>query len=268
LIGGTITITRDSVPGDELAGRVALVTGGGSGIGAAISARFDKSGANVVICHEDQDLADGLLARMGRVHNRIVAIGADLGTASGCQYAVSQTLDAYGRIDFLVNNAGVTGRAALGRFVEFSDDLLDSIIDVNLKGVFRCSREAARWMTRAHSGVIVNISSVAAYAAQQHAAAYVAAKAGVVGLTRSLAFELAPTGVRVVGVAPGDIPVGPPSLSDREAGSDPGWWTRQIPMGRRGVPADIAGVVLFLCSDAASYITGQTIIVDGGLLTY
>ena len=264
-----MAITAHSVPEDEFAGRVALVTGGGTGIGAAISAGFDGRGAQVVICHEDQDLADQLVAKMGPVRTGVLGIGADLGTAEGCRRVVARTLDACGRIDFLVNNAGITGRPALGEFVEFADDHLDRIVDVNLKGVFRCSREAAtRWMCVANSGVIVNIASVGAYAAQQHAAAYVAAKAGVVGLTRSLAFELAPSGVRVVAVAPGDIEVGPRGWSHRQADSDTGWWTRRVPVGRRGIPADIAGVVLFLCSDAASYITGETVVVDGGLLTY
>jgi len=257
-----------SVPAPS-GGRVALVTGGGTGIGAAISRRFLAEGTRVVICHEDQRLSDELAEALAGRDGGVVAVGADLATAEGCREAVARTIETCGRIDVLVNNAAVTGRPALAPFVEASDEHLDLVIDLNLKGVFRCSREAARFMCDAGSGVIVNVASVGAYAAQQHAAAYVASKAGVVGLTRSLAFELAPRGVRVVAVAPGDIDVGARAWTAKgEPDSDPGWWTRKIPIGRRGVPADIAGTVSFLCSDDASYLTGQTITVDGGLLTY
>jgi NAD(P)-dependent dehydrogenase (short-subunit alcohol dehydrogenase family) len=249
--------------------RVALVTGGGTGIGAAISKRFLADGTRVIICHEDQQLAEELAKALDATDGTVIAVGADLATAEGCRKAVARTIEACGRIDVLVNNAGVTGRPALAPFIGSSDEHLDLVIDLNLKGVFRCSREAARFMCQAGKGVIVNVASVAAFAAQQHAAAYVASKAGVVGLTRSLAFELAPRGVRVVGVAPGDIDVGPRAWTVRcEPDTDDGWWTRTIPMGRRGVPADIAGAVSFLCSDEASYLTGQTITIDGGLLTY
>jgi NAD(P)-dependent dehydrogenase (short-subunit alcohol dehydrogenase family) len=254
-------------PEEDLAGCVALVTGGGTGIGAAISAGFGARGANVVICHEDQALADALVSKAG-AGQRIIGVGADLATASGCRQVVQRTLDEHGRIDFLVNNAGITGRPALGPFLEFSDEHLDLIVDVNLKAVFRCCREAARWMSNAGHGVIVNIASVAAFVAEQHAAAYVAAKAGVVGLTRALAFELAPTGIRVVAVAPGDIDVGERAWSATQADSDTGWWTRRTPIGRRGVPADVASLVMYLCSDGAGFITGTTVVVDGGLLTY
>jgi NAD(P)-dependent dehydrogenase (short-subunit alcohol dehydrogenase family) len=199
----------------------------------------------------------------------VVAVGADLATAEGCRHAVAETIETCGQIDILVNNAAVTGRPALAPFIDSSDEHLDFVIDLNLKGVFRCSREAARFMCQVGRGVIVNIASVAAFAAQPHAAAYVASKAGVVGLTRALAFELAPRGVRVAAVAPGDIDVGPRAWTVRgDPDADEGWWTRTIPIGRRGAPADIAGAVSFLCSEDASYLTGQTITVDGGLLTY
>jgi NAD(P)-dependent dehydrogenase (short-subunit alcohol dehydrogenase family) len=212
-------------------------------------------------------LADELARKMGQ-GQLVTAVGADLATASGCRLAVQRTLDERGRIDFLVNNAGVTGRPALGPFLEFSDERLDQVVDVNLKAVFRCSREAARWMSGAGEGVIVNIASVGAFAAEQHAAAYVASKAGVVGLTRALAFELAPVGVRVVAVAPGDIDVGKRSWSATQSDSDTGWWSRRTPIGRRGLPSDVAALVMFLCSDGAGFITGETVVVDGGLLTY
>jgi NAD(P)-dependent dehydrogenase (short-subunit alcohol dehydrogenase family) len=266
--GRTVAPTKPGLePEEDLAGRVALVTGGGTGIGAAISAGFVARGASVVICHEDQALADELATKAG-AGERIIGVGADLATARGCHEVVQRTLAVHGRVDFLVNNAGVTGRPALGPFLEFSDEHLDLVVDVNLKAVFRCCREAARWMSAAGQGVIVNIASVAAFAAQQHAAAYVAAKAGVVGLTRSLAFELASSGIRVVAVAPGDIDVGARSWSTTQEDTDPGWWTRRTPLGRRGLPIDVASVVMFLCSDGAGFITGETVVVDGGLLTY
>lgn len=252
------------------AGRVALVTGGGTGIGAAITAHLADAGAAVVLGQSTQAKADAAAAELASNGRTISGIGADLASAEACRDIVAAVLDRHGRIDILVNNAGVTGAPATGAFLEFTDAHLDAVIDVNLKAAFRCGRDAARDMATRGTGVIVNISSVAAYAAQLDASAYVASKAGMVGLTRGMAFELAPLGIRAVCVAPGDIVVdgsasaasGPPVPTSTQR------WLRDTPLGRRGTPDDVAAVVAFLCSDAAGFITGETILVDGGWLSY
>jgi NAD(P)-dependent dehydrogenase (short-subunit alcohol dehydrogenase family) len=192
----------------------------------------------------------------------IETIGFDLATSAGCVAMVDSCHRRWGRIDILINNAAITGPPALASFLDSDDGHLDAVIDLNLKGAFRCSREAARHMVHGEGGVIVNIASVGAHAAQSNAAAYVAAKAGLVGLTRALAFDLAPRGVRVVCVSPGDIALqpGPAPPGDE--------WARVTPLMRRGTPRDVADAVAFLCSEQASFITGSELIVDGGWLTY
>jgi NAD(P)-dependent dehydrogenase (short-subunit alcohol dehydrogenase family) len=246
-----------------LDGRVALVTGGGTGIGAGITATLADRGARVVIVQPDQRSADELAAALRVGGADVAGVGADLASAPACAEAVAACLALHGRIDILVNNAAVTGPPASGDLLEFPDEQLDAIIDVNVKAAFRCSRDAARHMTT-DGGVIVNVASVGAFAAQHEASAYVASKAALVGLTRGLAFELARFGIRVVAVAPGDIKT--------DAGADPplagDWWERRTPLGRRGAPLDIARAVAFLASDEASFVTGETLTVDGGWLAY
>ena len=253
----------------DLLGRVALVTGGGTGIGAGIAATLADRGALVVIGQPTREQADAAATRLGGVGNRSISgVGGDLSQPQACRAVVAETIARHGRIDILVNNAGITGPPATGPFLDFPDDQLDLIIDVNLKAPFRCAREAARDMARRGAGVIVNVASVGAYAAQHQASAYVASKAGVAGLTRGLAFELAPLGIRVVAVAPGDIDVATPPRPEPGQPPREHWWERNTPLGRRGTPQDIANMVAYLCSDEASFVTSSTVRVDGGWLSY
>ncbi len=259
-------------PSRPFAGRVALVTGGGTGIGAATSALLADRGASVVICQPDQASADQLAELLHADGRDVIGLGADLSQAAACKGLVERCLAKRGRIDILVNNAAVVGAAARGELLEFDDDQLDLIVDVNLKATFRCSREVARHMRDSgRRGVIVNIASVGAFAAQDNATAYVATKAGVAGLTRGMAFELGRHGIRVVAVAPGDIDLandGEPPAENPYDMMPSDWWTRRAVLPSRGAPRDIARAVAFLASDEAGYVTGETLVVDGGWLSY
>jgi NAD(P)-dependent dehydrogenase (short-subunit alcohol dehydrogenase family) len=250
------------VIGVDLSDRVALVTGGGTGIGAAVTSALVRAGAAVVIAQSTAERAKDAAAQFAADGLDVGWVAGDLADATTCADAVRNVIATHGRVDILVNNAAVTGPPAVGDFLTFDDEQLDRIVDVNLKAAFRCGREAARDMAQRASGVIVHISSVGAFAAQEGATAYVASKAALTGLTKGMAFELAPHGIRVVGVAPGDIDVG--RMDDDDAGP----FARRTPLGRRGAPADIGDVVAFLCSDSAGFITGETVVVDGGWLTY
>ena len=244
-----------------------LVTGGGTGIGLAISSAFLADGAAVAIGQRTEREARAAERRLGDKGGKAIGIAADLATAEGCRQLVAGSAEALGGLDVVVSNAAITGSAAIAPFSEFDDELLDLIIDVNLKAPFRIAREAVRHMRR--GGVIVNISSVGGTAAQENAAAYCASKGGLDMLTTALAIELASRRIRVVGVAPGNI------LTGRSRGADQtrvdeklDRYARITPIGRRGRPEDIAEAVVYLASDRASFVTGATLRVDGGLLAY
>ncbi|UWP78974.1 SDR family oxidoreductase [Dactylosporangium fulvum] len=244
-----------------LGGKVAVVTGGATGIGAAVVARLADDGADVVLGALTAAEGEAAATRLRRDGREIVPVGADLATAEGCRTLIDAAVHHKGRIDILVNNAGITGPPAVAEFTEYDDARLDAVIDVNLKAPFRCARAAVPHM--APGSVIVNITSVAAYAAQVNASAYVAAKAGLAGLTRALGFELAGRGIRAVHVAPGDIQVQPDAPA-----AQPGPFDRRTPLGRRGDPAEVAAAVAWLCTVEAAFVTGTGLVVDGGWISY
>ena len=254
-----------------LAGSAALVTGGGTGIGRAVTEALADAGVRVMVAQRTGHEAREAVELLRTPDRTVEGFGGDLGDPRACTDAVAACVAAFGRIDILVNGAAVTGPTAIAALLDADDDHIDRLVDINLKAPARCLREAARHMRdQGGGGIIVNISSVAAHAAQELAPVYAATKGGLEALTRGAALDLAPLGIRVVAVAPGDIDTAA-SHDIVEETLDRGGSGRYrfvTPLGRRGAPEDIAAAVRFLCSPEAGFITGTTLVVDGGFLAY
>ncbi|WP_010269679.1 3-oxoacyl-[acyl-carrier-protein] reductase [Paenibacillus senegalensis] len=243
-----------------LKGKVALVTGGSRGIGRAIALQLAEAGADVAVNYAGSEAAAAEVVQaietMGR---RAISLRADVSSSEQADELVQQTISQLGRIDILVNNAGITRDNLLMRMKE---EDFDAVIATNLKGVFNCVKAATRPMMKQRSGSIINISSVVGATGNAGQVNYAAAKAGVIGLTKSAAKELASRGITVNAVAPGFIVT---DMTDKLNQETKDALLGQIPLSRLGRPEEIAKVVLFLASDAASYMTGQTLHVDGGM---
>lgn len=244
----------------DLSNRVALVTGGSRGIGAAVALHLASCGAAVAVNYAgSQSAADAVVESIREAGGRAVALQADVSDPAACGALVQSVVSELGGLDILVNNAGITRD---GLVVRMSDDDWAAVIDTNLTGVFSLTRAAGKIMMKQRSGAIVNVTSVVGLVGNAGQANYAAAKAGVIGLTKSVARELASRGVRANAVAPGFIETDmTAALSEAVRES-----TRaQIAMGRFGSPQDVAATVAFLASDEAAYITGQVLAVDGGM---
>jgi 3-oxoacyl-[acyl-carrier protein] reductase len=255
----------------SLAGRVALVTGGGTGIGTGIARSLAEAGASVVVAQRRGDLAERFASELQSEGHCALGTTLDVRDRSQVRSVVALARQRFGSLDVLVNNAAITGAPAVQMFLDTTDEHLDLLLGVNLRGVFVCSQEAARVMVeQGNGGVIVHVSSVGAFAGQEGATVYCATKAGLTGLTQAMALELAPHAIRVVSVAPGDI-VTEASARIRtdvtNAGAS-GKYLRLTPLGRQGQPEEIGDVVAFLASDAASFVTGTTVVADGGFIAY
>jgi 3-oxoacyl-[acyl-carrier protein] reductase len=244
----------------SLSGKVALVTGGSRGIGRSIVLELAKAGADVAINYSGSEAAAKQVAEevtgLGR---KAIIIQANVANSESVGEMIKRVVDEFGQLDILVNNAGITKDNLLMRMKE---EDWDDVISVNLKGVFNCIKAVTRQMMKQRSGRIINISSVVGVLGNAGQANYVAAKAGVIGLTKTTARELASRGITVNSVAPGFIETDMTSTLSEEIREG---LSTQIPLGRLGSPEDIARVVRFVASDEAAYMTGQTLHVDGGM---
>jgi len=242
----------------KLKGKIALVTGSTKGIGKAIALELAKEGANVIINSRNQSEAEQVAHQINdKMGVKTLALRADVSNVREVETLVEKTVNHFGRIDILVNNAGVF---EICPFLQISEDSWDKIIDINLKGTFLCSKLALPIMVKQKSGVIINMSSMAAKTGGiLPVAHYAASKAGIIALTKALAREFAPYSIRVNAVAPGVIKT---KMAESQAEEK----RKIIPLGDLGEPEDVAKAVSFLVSDDACYITGEIIDVNGGLV--
>jgi len=243
-----------------LTGKTALVTGASRGIGRAIALKLAEAGANIVVNYAGSEgAASETVAQVKALGRDAIMVRANVSDSEEVNEMFKTALEHFGSLDILVNNAGITRDNLLMRMKE---EEWDAVIDTNLKGVFNCLKAATRPMMKQRSGKIINITSVVGVLGNPGQANYVAAKAGVIGLTKTAAKELATRGITVNAVAPGFIDTEMTAVlpEDVKAGL-----IGQIPLGRLGQTEDIANVVVFLASDAANYLTGQTLHVDGGM---
>lgn len=248
-----------------LTGKVAIITGGGRGIGRAIALGLARGGADVVVAARTASAIEDAAAKIRGEGRNALAVPTDVRNIDQITNLLERTLNAFNRVDILVNNAGGSFSVP---FIRLSANAWEAVIKENLSSVFLCSRIIGEAMVKQKTGNIINISSaVGGLSPYPNYAHYAAAKAGIIGLTKTLAVELAPYNIRVNAIAPGIVPTpgsnkatqAPPEYREAQL--------KRIPLGRFGQPEDIAGAAVFLASDASAYITGETIAITGGLTT-
>lgn len=253
--------TKEAMHIMQLKGKTAVVTGSGRGLGKAIALKLAELGANIVL--NDIAASDSIDATAEEFRNagfKVVVTKGDVRSAEDVKAMVAVAVDTFGSIDILVNNAGITRDKPMAMM---SEEDWDIVLNINLKGAFLCTKLAAKQMIRQKYGRIINIASVAGRYGNPGQANYSASKAGLIGLTKTTAKEFAPRGVTCNAVAPGVIQSKMTDVLPEEVRKK---YLDNIPLGRFGTPEDVAGVVAFLASDDSSYVTGQVIDIDGGLV--
>ncbi|HIG55888.1 MAG TPA: 3-oxoacyl-[acyl-carrier-protein] reductase [Candidatus Handelsmanbacteria bacterium] len=244
-----------------LDGKVAVVTGGSRGIGRAIALRLAAEGADLAICARNVEAAGAVATEIEGLARRCLVRQVDVANAQQASELIEATIGELGRLDVLVNNAGITRDGLLMRMKE---EDWDEVLAINLKGAFNCAKAAVRPMLKARGGRIINITSVVGLQGNAGQANYAASKAGLIGLTKSLARELASRGITANAVAPGLVP--DTGMTGELAEDIQEQMLAGVPLGRAGTPEDVAHAVAFLASEQAAYITGQVLAVDGGMV--
>ena len=243
-------------------GKVALVTGGGRGIGRASALAFAREGAKVAVADVLAEEAGETVKMIYEIKGEAIFIKTDVSLSADVKHLVDQVIATYGRLDCAHNNAGVLGTSC--RMTEYEEAVWDRVMNVNLKGVWLCMKYEIPQMVKYGGGAIVNTASTFGLVGSPNRTAYVASKHGIVGLTRAAALEFAKDHIRVNAVCPGVIRT---PIIDQAIADDPQrekWLLERHPIGRMGTPADIAEAVVWLCSDASSFVTGLAMTVDGG----
>ena len=242
-------------------GKTAIVTGASRGIGAEIAKQLASQGAKIVVNYSgSQAKAEAVVEEIQQAGGEALAFKADVSDSVAVKSMVDEAIKRFGSVDILVNNAGITRDNLMMRM---KDDEWDDVININLKGVFICTKAVTRQMMKQRSGRIVNVASIVGVMGNAGQANYVASKAGVIGLTKTTARELSSRGITANAVAPGFITT---DMTDKLSDEVQKAMLDQIPLGRFGEPGDVAKAVLFLASDEASYMTGQTLHLDGGMV--
>jgi 3-oxoacyl-[acyl-carrier protein] reductase len=245
----------------NLAGKTAIITGASRGIGAEIARRFADAGAKVVVNYSgSQEKAEAVVADIQANGGEAIAVKANVADSEAVKAMVDEAMKAFGSVDILVNNAGITRDNLMMRM---KDDEWDDVINTNLKGVFICTKAVTRQMMKQRAGRIINIASIVGVMGNAGQANYVAAKAGVIGLTKTTARELASRNITANAVAPGFITT---DMTDKLGEDIQKTMLSQIPLGRFGKPEEVAKAALFLASEDSSYMTGQTLHLDGGMV--
>ena len=254
------TTEQSAFRADVLNGKTAIVTGASRGIGAAIVQRLCEAGANVVLCSRSADAVGQIAGALQEKGYTVLSMAADISQKADVDTLIEKTISQFSHIDILVNNAGITRDTLLMRL---KDEDWDTVLQTNLTGTMYCTRAVLRPMIRQRSGRIINISSVVGLTGNAGQANYAAAKAGIIGLTKATAKEVGARGITVNAIAPGFITT---DMTAQISEQNQQQLLELIPLREFGHPEDVADAVCFLASDAARYITGQTLQVDGGMV--